>query len=250
MAEFDPFSAGMGLLDTVINNWQANERQSDAQNFSAEQFAKRYQVTTADMKAAGLNPMLAASLGGGNAPTSSAASAAGSNIAGSYNQGKIASAQSELLWAQADKAKTEAAVARATLMERTQAELNQIYADTGVKLETQGQISMLIDKGYQEIENLKTEQLRTNAVIKNLDQQNKLLEQQGYSEVVRQAMMRASASLYTRQATMLGLDIDAARISGNFGRISKEYIPAVKAGTDAVKSLNPVEWFKGFSKGK
>ena len=60
----------MGFLSDAFQgalSWfgaeQQNRRQADAaeaaNTFSAQQFASRYQTTTADMKAAGLNPMLA-----------------------------------------------------------------------------------------------------------------------------------------------------------------------------------------------
>ena len=66
-----------GLAGGLLNNFFAGSRQEDAQDFSAQQFSQRYQTTVKDMQAAGLNPMLAYSQGGGTAPTSSAASASG-----------------------------------------------------------------------------------------------------------------------------------------------------------------------------
>ena len=92
----DAIIAGVGgsLLSGFLNNSAASDRQSNAQGFSAQQFATRYQTTTADMKAAGLNPMLAYQQGGGNAPTSSAASSSGyPDVGAAYNASKMASAQ-------------------------------------------------------------------------------------------------------------------------------------------------------------
>ena len=48
-------SAGGSLLSGLFNNSSSNARQEDQQAFNAEQYAKRYQIQVADMKAAGLS---------------------------------------------------------------------------------------------------------------------------------------------------------------------------------------------------
>lgn len=50
--------------------------------FQKEAYRHRYQWTMQDMQAAGLNPMLAASLGGGQAPPGASVSPGGAGIAG------------------------------------------------------------------------------------------------------------------------------------------------------------------------
>jgi hypothetical protein len=63
------FAAGANLLGSMLTN-KANEDVAESNNqWSAEQYAKRYQVQTADMKAAGLNPMLAYGQSPGSSPT-------------------------------------------------------------------------------------------------------------------------------------------------------------------------------------
>jgi len=84
-------SVGGAILDNIF----ASNRQEDAQSFSAQQYATRYQTQVKDLQAAGLNPMLAYGQGPGSAPTSSPASP-GSNFtqaAGQHLQSQLNSAQ-------------------------------------------------------------------------------------------------------------------------------------------------------------
>lgn len=64
------------MLDGILSfigaeraNASREQIAADANAFSAQQYASRYQTTVKDMQAAGLNPMLAYSQGAGSAPT-------------------------------------------------------------------------------------------------------------------------------------------------------------------------------------
>jgi len=83
---------GGGLLGAGANRAEASKQR----DWAAQQYGQRYQVTMNDMRAAGLNPMLAYSQGVGTSPTGTAAqigdfggAAAGNVLA----QGGIRSAQ-------------------------------------------------------------------------------------------------------------------------------------------------------------
>lgn len=69
--------AGLGGALKAGTTWYTNrmaaKQAHQAQDFSAQQYAKRYQTQAEDMKKAGLNPMLAASSSPGAAPTGVAA---------------------------------------------------------------------------------------------------------------------------------------------------------------------------------
>lgn len=90
-------SSGIDLGGSYVQSELAKSRQHDAQQFSEDMFKARYQMTVADMKKAGLNPMLAYMQGGGNSPGSSAASASESSVGTralqTYNLTSLNSAQ-------------------------------------------------------------------------------------------------------------------------------------------------------------
>lgn len=71
----------------------AIDRQHQAQDFSAQQYATRYQTTVKDLMNAGLNPMLAYGAGPGSAPQGTAASATSPSFGSQAIAARVASAQ-------------------------------------------------------------------------------------------------------------------------------------------------------------
>ncbi|WNK14201.1 MAG: DNA pilot protein [Microvirus sp.] len=117
-------SAGGDIATAGWNNRKADQRQHDANTFSAEQFATRYQTEVRDLKAAGLNPMLAYSQGPGSSPQgqmgqSQVSPGIGSRAVDAYNQTSIATAN-------------EANITAST--QKTLAEKQNVDADTVVKM--------------------------------------------------------------------------------------------------------------------
>lgn len=101
-------SAAKEYASGALNQRYALERQHQAQDFSAQQYEKRYQTQTADMKKAGINPMLAATQGASSAPQSSAAGGGGNvNFREAENTSKMATAQEAKTRQETSNLKTE-----------------------------------------------------------------------------------------------------------------------------------------------
>ena len=105
------------MLGAILDILGAKNRQEDAQAFSAQQYATRYQTQTEDMKKAGINPMFSVSSGAGSQPTSTAATPASNFTQSQLNSAQIANinadtenkdAQRKLLEAQASQATASA----------------------------------------------------------------------------------------------------------------------------------------------
>jgi len=227
-------AAGGSLLSGHLNNQAAARRQEDAQAFSAQQFASRYQTTVRDMQAAGLNPMLAYTQGGGNAPTSSAASSAGyGDLGQTMTQAKMASAQVANIDADTENKKAQAALIEAQVAQ-TRASAGQLEASTTVANET-------VSKIKQEVVNLGTENDKAKAIINNLRIEYDNLVKQGYNLTEVGNQLRSTIAKLQAETTLLGdkslltrtqeelanLDVQAAKSFGNIGREAGQLKPIV-----------------------
>jgi excinuclease UvrABC ATPase subunit len=143
----------MGFFDGLLNlagTYMTNEANKDIANsanqFSAHQFANRYQTTVKDMQAAGLNPMLAYSQGGGSPPTAQVGHPQQSVI-GSALEGYHKSKEREMIDAQIDLLKNQSTKANQEMLESL-ARTNGIDLDNTVKQ------LYSVDKARQETLNL------------------------------------------------------------------------------------------------
>jgi hypothetical protein len=217
-------AAGGELLSGFLGNRAADKRQDDAQAFSADQFARRYQITTEDMKAAGLNPMLAYSQGGGNAPTSSAASAQsfgspGTAAVNAQLQTKMNSAQVANVEADTQNKNEQSALIRA---QTAQAMSSANQADAAVT-----KIGQEVQNLKEQFKNIPLEGDRLRAAVNQLAQQAGLYVEQGMTQTEVRAQLTALAQQLKSQTNLLDLDIKAAEQLGNIGREFGQLKPIV-----------------------
>lgn len=92
-------AAGAAVAGGILGNRAAAGQASQNRDFQADQYARRYQITMADMRQAGLNPMLAYSQGPGSSPSGSTAAQGdfgGSAASNALSQMKIRSSQTKV----------------------------------------------------------------------------------------------------------------------------------------------------------
>lgn len=190
----DIISGLTSLVGTQMTNEAAADRAESAQNFSAQQYATRYQTTVDDLKAAGLNPMLAYGQGPGTSPSGVQApvqNALGSAVE-SYNKTKATSAasalqeeqinqsksQTTLNSAQAAKAVAEAEVSKeqAELLRRqvpkTEQETKTSEELAKAYIQQAGASAAQAAKAYEEIKNIAQNNENLRAELQRLKQAN------------------------------------------------------------------------------
>lgn len=150
--------AAGNAASTWYTNRSAQKRQREAQDFSAQQYAKRYQTQVADMKKAGINPMLATAQSPGAAPQGTAAPVQNPEIGSHFESG--ASTAAELR-----KKKYEA-----SNLEKTGFNLDGMFY----------QIANEVKKGAKEIEILEQKIKNETATENEIKMHAQLLEKQRF----------------------------------------------------------------------
>lgn len=227
-------SLGADLITGWVNNQYAEDRQNAAQNFSAQQYATRYQTTVKDMQAAGLNPMLAYGQAPGNSPGGVVASSnATPSLGSSYNQSTIASAQEANLAANTRKTNAEAFVTEEYGIKQAEANYQSTMANIGLTAAQQEKVRSETDNNIAQLRNIKLEGDRLVRAAELLYQQSNLAFTQQLSEGAKQDMLRAQARMMMAQTGLYNLDLKAADALGNSGRIAQQ----VKPFFDILRSL-------------
>lgn len=218
------------LLGGLMDNYFAGERQDDAQQFSAHQFASRYQTTVKDLQAAGLNPMLAYGQGPGSAPSSSAASVGSnfSNVGSVINQARLNNAQIANI-----EADTENKAAQGRLIDAQAAAANASASQSNASV---SQINAQANKLIEETKNIPTEGRRLEYLIENLRSSSSLMGQQQLTETQRLYQVQALVRKINAESDLLDLDKQAADRLENLGRTSKELAPIVQVILSVLRS--------------
>ena len=208
-------AAGGSLIGGLFANNSNRQSAESAQQFSAQQYATRYQTQVADMKAAGLNPMLAYQQSPGSAPQGVTYQAQNpmANVASSYQAvkaGQVSPSQTALNEASAGQAAASARVADETVA-KIKAEVPQINSATA-NLNAQHEVI------------IKTAKLIAEQIGLTRSQE----EQSFTASILNRAQANQAASIIQklgRETKLLDFDVQAAEGLGNVGREATQLKP-------------------------
>lgn len=153
-AEQSAITRNYNSAEAATNRQFQSDQAQRAMDYTERMSNTAYQRATEDMKAAGLNPMLAYSQGGGSTPNGSA----GTGAQGSANSANATTASSSgnPRMENALAAGLNAA-AQAAQIKRTEAETENINTDTKLKIEQTGNTTEQTGKTKEEREKIKAE---------------------------------------------------------------------------------------------
>lgn len=215
-------AVGGSLISGFLNNSGASARQSDAQGFTAQQYATRYQTTVKDMQKAGLNPMLAYSQLGSSSPTSSAASSAGyPDMGAGMSQARMTSAQVANIAADTENKKAQANLIDAQAFQ-ARASAWQSMSQDGINQMMIKDITAKLESNYWQNDAEKVRWI-TNELKSRYD----LNDQKGMTEQQNRDLMRAQIKKIAEETDLLKLDKAAADQFNNLGRNMKELRPII-----------------------
>jgi len=226
------------------NTAQADQAAS-ANAFSAQQFATRYQTTTRDMEAAGLNPMLAYSQGGGAPPSGQqaqmqdtltpAVQSGTASLAARLGARKL---EAEIENIQADTGQKEATA----MMNRGEAGNKAAQGEAAFASAAQwrsqvGLNEVMFKKANAEIANIPLEGNRIKAATESLAQQAKLAIEQGATQGWVRSQLSAAISKLNSENELLRLDISAADQVSNLGREAGQLKPIIDIIVSILRSI-------------
>lgn len=216
------------LLGGIADSLFARNRQEDAQAFSAQQYATRYQTQTQDMIKAGINPMLSVSSGAGSQPTSSAASPGSNFTQAALNSAQIANINAD----------TENKDAQRKLLE---AQASQATASAGQSTANINQINATVEKIGAEIAKIKgdtnfdTQQDILKQTAWMLQQQGVANQERGMTEGASRAQIAQTIQKLIQETKLASFDVKAAESLSNLGRTSKELQPVIQMLVQALR---------------
>lgn len=187
---------GAGLGSGYDTNKMATDRADASNEWSAAQYASRYQTTVRDLQAAGLNPMLAYSQGAGSPPTAQQV----------QFQNPVSSASQSL----AQYAGAEQSFASAS------------QAQAAVK-----QIDATVNKIKEETKNIPVEGDRLRYTIQLLAEQAAKTAQETQSQTITQKVLAQTVQKLKAETSLLDFDVEAAKSLDNIGRESRQLKPIV-----------------------
>lgn len=232
-------SGGASLIGGLMGN-QARSSEAAAANAASAASAERqmqfqremsdtsYQRAVADMRAAGINPMLAAMRGGASTPGGASYTAQMPQISDVVTPAVQSGISAYGTAAQARKTTAEAEVVERFGIPQAAAQLDQTIANTGLTNEQKANVIEDTRKKAEEIANLKSTNaqiLATTAFLK-AQTDTESFKQLNYKQ--QTAMLAAQAKQIFAQAQLTGNQVQAELASDNLKRKLEEYGPVGK----------------------
>lgn len=172
---------GEGLISSAFNAWQANKQQ----NFQERMSNTAHQREVADLRKAGLNPILSARLGGSSSPPGSSAQAAHTNVTGNAIQAARTAAEMRVMDSTANQQNSAASLSQAQTKD--------------INLTQQNRIDNLIAENLNILSRTgltDTQKKEVLQQIQNLKSQKKLVEQQTESSAFDSSKKEVQSKLW------------------------------------------------------
>jgi hypothetical protein len=190
---------------------RAQEELSNAQMAFQERMSNTaYQRQVADLRSAGINPMLSAKLGGASTPMGSQAILQDTITPAvqQFNQTRLASAQEA-----------------------------QYEAQTGLTSTQEKQVEAATDKIREEIKNIPTEGERLKQMVFVLQEQEYLYRAQGFESQERQRMLAETVKKLIEETKVVGAEASAIANLNNLGREYGQLKPLIDTVIGVMKGL-------------